>query len=408
MKGTTQPSRPRLRPVILSLVASIVFIFSLSASEAPRQWVNQEGRSIMGTLVAADEKRCTLELTDGRNATFPIADLNEDSQNLVREWVAAQEKNGVPVRRPIKPWPTKASAGENSRFTSHEDKTGIGAHIYRSRHFELQSDVPLLSGTVKEFTDIFEATMAAVKALPMDIDPKPPGDYHGVSLILDETNYLNSGGYPGTAGIYNAGTKRLVISLSNMGFSMDDQRLRLDYRRSLIVLKHEAAHQVTGAWMLRLPIWLAEGWAEYIASVPYENGTYHFTNMTEATTNYLNKWRRDEDQRRIPIIHPEVLMGTDNSGWFRRIKEQNAVLNYNSAGLLVHYFLHFDGNGDGSQMLAFFDAVRNARNYIEMRSIIPNAMDEYLLRGRSYGELAADFAASWKKHGITLLFDESR
>lgn len=51
---------------------------------------NAEGHEIKATLVNLNNEQLTIRMEDGRSFTFPVATLDEDSQEIVRQWQILQ------------------------------------------------------------------------------------------------------------------------------------------------------------------------------------------------------------------------------------------------------------------------------------------------------------------------------
>lgn len=82
-------------------------------------------------------------------------------------------------------------------------------------------------------------------------------------------------------------------------------------------------------------------------NAPYMRGRYTFTGFDAGLREYLLKWRMTKDQRSLRIIPAGQLMALSNSQWQEQVGALAAYDHYNSAALLTHWFLHYDGDGDG-------------------------------------------------------------
>jgi len=199
--------------------------------------------------------------------------------------------------------------------------------------------------------------------------------------------------------VYAVHRREMVISLRNFGIFTDDGRQVHDYRKNLFVLKHEVTHQLLHHWIPFLPLWLNEGFPEYIAALHLQDGRYNLREREAAFLRYLNKWRpRDEDTRAIRMLHPARLLTLSHQQWQSALQMETAVLNYNSAALLTYYFLHQDGTGNGASLAGFFNALRlDPRHPSEH-------IKKHLLRGRTPESIAFHLQGQWRKKGVKIEF----
>ena len=165
--------------------------------------------------------------------------------------------------------------------------------------------------------------------------------------------------------------------------------------KSAFVLKHEITHHLLHDWSPYLPIWFTEGFAEYIGAAPYSQGRYNFVSIDRHLHKYLNKWRFNEDLKRIPIMRMEDLMTSTHADWTSRLKRSTPVLEYNSAAILVHFFIHHDGKGDAAHLAAYLDAIRQGVHPAKAGEI-------HLLRGRTYEQLDKELRLVWKNNKVAL------
>jgi hypothetical protein len=92
-------------------------------------------------------------------------------------------------------------------------------------------------------------------------------------------------------------------------------------------------------------------------------------------------------------------MAMSRGDWDRELAAQRAYDLYNSAGLLVYWFLHRDGRGDGAGVAAYFDALREGAEEAE-------AERQHLLRGRTHAQIAAELKAWSRRMAIEVINEE--
>ena len=186
-----------------------------------------------------------------------------------------------------------------------------------------------------------------------------------------------------------------MLSLSNLGIKGAKGVSRKDYMKSAFVLKHEITHHLLHDWMVYLPIWFKEGFAEYMGAVPYNQGRLKFASIDLSLHKYLNKWRYNEDPNRIPIMQMKELMTRTPGEWSASLRTGTPILEYNSAAVLVHFFIHHDGKGNAAYLAAYLDAIR--------QGISPSQAEKtHLLRGRSYEQLDKEVRQVWERKKIAL------
>lgn len=289
-------------------------------------------------------------------------------------------------------WPKAVAApAYDVRFASEQPAAPWVA--YSSPHFEMTSELKLPLGIVRDLAAVFEATRAAVRAVPLGLNTASESLRFPVRLCASSGSYAAAGGPPGTGGYFSG--REMLVLLPNVGIRATTNGFSSEHTRHLFVLKHEVAHQVIGAERVRLPMWLNEGLAETFAAAPYVRGRYTFDGLDSALRDYLLKWRRQTDRRSLRIIFPAQLMAMSRSDWQREVTAQQAYDLYNSAALLTHWFLHHDGRGDSAGMAAYLDALRR-------RVPAEEAEATFLLRGRTREQLAVELRALARRMALEI------
>ncbi len=279
-----------------------------------------------------------------------------------------------------RPWPADAVAGNYDVRVLSEDRAS-GATTYASPHFEMASDVKLPISVVRDLAAVFEATRVAVRTLPLGLDAAPEPKVYRVMFFSNATDYGMAGGAGGTGGFFNG--EYMLLLLPNLGIQKSTNGLTLAHQEHLFVLKHEVTHQIMAPWSGYLPVWLREGLAECIAATPYVRGRYTFTSFDAAIRDYLLKWRKTKDQRSLRLIPTGKLMALSGEEWQQQVTALAAYDHYNSAALLTHWFLHYDGAGDASGLAEYFTALTK-------RTPPADAVERFLMRGRKPDKIDAE------------------
>jgi hypothetical protein len=373
--------------------------------ETARQWVDIEGRSLVATLVAAGSTQAQLRRSDGSLITVPIDTLNGESRAHIEEWRSSQPSSLAKIE--TGPWPLQVGAGDNGRITSLHHEPGQDIYRYQSRHFELIANIELPQRAAEEIATVFEATFAVLQQAPLGINLTPPSRPYRVELYDTQENYEQAGGAKGSGGRFLASRQAMLLALDNLGIKHTGDRLELDHKNNAFILKHEVTHQILSGWTPNIPVWLSEGLAEYIAAAPYHDGTYQFHRMTENILKYVNKWRFNQDPRRIPVIPPSTLMRMSASQWQLAVAGESPFINYNSAALLTHYFLDENARSGSSPIALYLAKLRELRHpdprVRRMQAL--SLQEEFLLQGRTYEQIGADLAAKWRQNQVNLILD---
>ncbi len=372
----------------------LIFAAVALRAEEERQWTCPPAAPFAAQLLAADGLRATLLVPGRGKAIVPFAQMSTADVQYIRDW---RGKNpGAPLIDPerLAPWPAQAVA-ENLDVRLVSEDAAASRFRYESAHFTVEADVKLPVAVVREITAVFEATRAAVIAMPFGLHPGTEPRKYPVLMFSSVADYGRAGGNGGSGGTFNNWTRQMLLLLPNLGVKPGANGLTLDYQRNLFVLKHEVTHQVLGPWQPHLPLWLSEGFSECMAATPYTRGRYSFQGFDAALHDYVLKWRAGPDRRDLQVLPPARLMALDGERWNAEVAAQSAYTLYDSSALLVFYFLHYDDRGDGAHLAAYLDDRR--------RGVRPDeAESRHLLRGRTRESLTADIQALGRKLGLTL------
>ncbi|MDR3405348.1 MAG: hypothetical protein P4L99_22835 [Chthoniobacter sp.] len=363
-------------------------------AEDPHQWTLPGVAPFSAELVAADGLRATL-LVPGRGKTvIPFFQMSPADAAYVQEWRKANPKAPLIDPERLAPWPAEAVA-ESIDVQMTGDDAATSHYTYESAHFVIESDLKLPVPVVREIAAVFEATRAALIALPLGLHLGHESRKYPVIMLSNVVDYGKAGGNGGSGGTYNGWSRQMLVLLPNLGIKPGTNALTLDFQRNIFVLKHEVTHEILGRWQSFLPIWLNEGFCECMAATPYTRGRYSFQGLDAAMHDYVLKWRTNPNQRDLQLIPPAQFMALDADQWNAGVAARSAYPYYNSAALLTHYFLHADGKGDSAGLAAFFDDIRRGVPAEEAES-------KRLLRGRTRESLAGELQNYGRKLGLTL------
>ncbi len=284
-------------------------------------------------------------------------------------------------------------------------KEAPGESVYRSKHFEFTTPVKLGAGSMKEVCRSFESTYELISKLPWGINPWPEnGRVFQAQLFPTREQYLASGAPEWSAGIYSLKDRVFRIPFEEVGLKNRGTEYFLGGSINNDTITHEVTHQMMHEYLRFMPIWLAEGLAEYTANLPYNSGRYNVAGALEG----FKQMRRDFGKvkkrglvmqrvstprwlgvdgiwdyntsilrpRRITTLLPDPPatprpMIFDGKGMvpipelaptrFPDTTMAELPSRYYSAHVLVVYFMHLDGDGKATRLKKYFDAIHEER-----------------------------------------------
>lgn len=302
-------------------------------------------------------------------------------------------------------WPRQVSLQGVPRIEVGSEDAAAGEFIYRSPHYEFRSDTRLGPDVVREFARVFEATHLAVCKLPLDFRPAPENlrRQFTARLYKSDAEYLAAGGMEGSAGCYKRAERCILVPLNSLGVKvLNGGRTVMDRGGAAnATLIHEITHQMMNHWLPRLPVWYAEGAAEYMVVGDYLHGRFNFGQIENLLRQYLTR-RRSLDGA-IKILRPGELMALDSRTWSQTlaVDRGDSRQNYLSALLLTFYFYHLDSASNDDGMVAYLRAIESG---------VPahDACRDHLMRGRSVEMLEGELAGAFKRLGLDITFDSRK
>ena len=346
----------------------------------------RDGRTFEAELAAADGLRATFN--HGEKPDFvvlPLARLVPADLEVIRDW-RADWRHPLVVPARLAPWPAMAEAPAGDMRIGGKS----GAFTYDSANFHITSDLQLPATAANDIVAVFEATRAALIAMPLGLHAGGERDRYEVLMFRDAARYEKAGGPDGTGGYYDSSTRKMLVLLPNLGITEQAGTIHLDYARNVFILKHEVTHQLMARWHRGLPMWASEGIAELVASLPYAQGRYALRDPGAGLREYVLKWRLTPAARGIRLVPPARLMAMREDDWNAALSRQEAYDMYNSAALLTYHFIQQDG---GTPMAGFLNALRHRENE-------STAESTWLLHGKSRDTLAKELTALATRLGV--------
>jgi len=395
-------------PLLLGSL-SLFFFADVTPTDA-RGWVDSTGRKVEAEMVRVNGDNVVLKLSNGRELPYPIAKLSDDDQKFIKSEQAKAPSGlaATPAEEPEfkmpdvnnmpKPeaWPKSVSV-DVTQDVEELPESKEGAWVYETKNFRFYSNAKLGKNVITEFSRLFEVVHAAIDQAPYPLlREESKGKKHVVRLFESSAQYMKAGGLPGSAGVFIGRTKEVLVPLDSLGVKRVGSRFSIESRDENQTLIHEIVHQLTWHWPLGQ--WWAEGLADFISGAGYGPGRLHFSSHARSLREYLKERKGvwDED---YTAVHPADLLVITNAQWNKMLAGKNnvGIKNYASSAMLMYFFMHLDGDGDGSPMLAYMHAVRAGMGKDE-------AAKTFLLRGRTTDELAKDMAKGWRRYSLKLQF----
>ncbi|MGI8602297.1 MAG: hypothetical protein ACR2OZ_04790 [Verrucomicrobiales bacterium] len=357
-------------PLLLRQASVAAWTLTMAAAvarSAPRDWKHEDGRTVQGTLIGVERGRAMLVGANGRQAAVELENLSAEDRRWIDEWESGRKPEDVlpPITWPAavtQPLPRiEGPAPEN------------GGSVFRTVHYRFVADAELSTSAVQDFATVAEATWKLLEAWPLPPSEKSRALLE-VRIFRRRDEYQSAGGPPETAGVFMGSfgsSGALLVPFESLGIEAFQGRFTKGAAYHPRVLIHEMTHQIYAPLIRLLPLWLNEGLAEYIALIPYKNGTFHLGRAAIITALR----QRIEDHRLRDPGRTGVFGSKDAPAetWTMPLTQlfqiddadpglrQGSLLEkhraYFTSLLVVFYLLHFDGDSQARGLRLCLDQV---------------------------------------------------
>jgi hypothetical protein len=112
-------------------------------------------------------------------------------------------------------------------------------------------------------------------------------------------------------------------------------------------------------WLGFLPQWVVEGTAEYTGTLPLHTGQFRVSAAKNGLRDYVD-FLKKRTLNGVPEPYPlDELFSITNEKWNEILGEDPRASHrlYFTSFLLVYYFMHLDGKGDGQLFARYFREV---------------------------------------------------
>ncbi len=299
-------------------------------------------------------------MPNGAPASAPLAKLSAEDQVYLAQWLKQQ-----PVKV-VMPDSVGVETAQIKVETVSEDAAGE-SFIYRTQHFEFKSQGKFSQSLLREVARNFEATYELVKALPWGIVPQPEsGTHFHAWLLKDKEAYYAAGAPPNSSGVYFRRKELFMVPFESVGLKLVGKSYAKDEDFDTQTMVHELTHQMMHDTLEQLPQWIVEGTAEYTGILPLRTGKFRVSGAKNALKDYIEFLKKRTTQG-VPEPYPlHLLFAITNEEW-NGVLAGNPQMSrrlYFTSYLLVYYFMHLDGKGDGQLFANYFRDAAGARKEI--------------------------------------------
>lgn len=285
-----------------------------------RTWTSSDGRSLAAKILGVKDGQVALDTGNGKPTLLPMDRLSEADQKFIREWeaISVYFNPGYEAPRSIA---NTIEAGIFDGAFAQEGK------IHETRNFRFECDAVLTQEVVKDFSRLFEATYLGVLANPLGLAiAEPEGGKFQVKLFSREADYLNAGGSTDAAGVYLLKERVMLVPLASLGLTQGSSGYKKTRDFDPRTLIHETTHALTHQWLAHAPMWFVEGFAEYIAAIPYRDGRLELGRHREGLLEQASK-KFGGDPARFPLINPKEFTAIGHSTFMGEAEPPEQAIN---------------------------------------------------------------------------------
>lgn len=284
-----------------------------------REWTASDGRKLRAKILGVKDGTGQFLLPGNRKMAIPLSRFGEEDRNFVKEWQEVSRFFNLGFQKSRNVTDTVAAGISDGAFAKEGKE-------HETRNFRFICDEPLNALTVKDFSRLFEATYMVVRSLPLGLEVSPP--HNGkfvVRLFAEKSTYRRAGGPENSAGVYMLKSREILVPLESLGLKRSGKTFRKAGSYDPSTLIHETTHAVTHQWLTYMPLWLAEGLAEYVAAIPYKNGTFYLNQMKHGQEKLI-AGNFGGDATRYALLHPKDFVYLSNDEFMNRPTEPEKEL----------------------------------------------------------------------------------
>lgn len=408
---------------------------SMAQEAVPRVWTDDQGRKVEAAFGGLEDGTVQLVMKDGKVVPFPLARLSaEDRAFAEAQSSAATVTQATRLPMEKRTWPDKVEVSTRTleKLDLVVDEPQNRKFVYQSAAFEFTSQDKLAGSVMREIARTFEATRLLVGSLPWGIVCTPPEPLERYQAALYETreDYTNNGGPVNSGGVYDSGDMIFKIPFPSLGLKLTGKTWYKDDSYSNDTLVHEITHQMMHDYLPFLPKWVIEGTAEYAEMLPYKAGTFRVDAHKTGIKDHLS----EASNGAVDLGSVKAHLTMNREQWDAASTDPGAMRRlYLKSVLLVYFFNHLDGEGQGRRFMEFLEGVHGevialqaffanpavkrmpGGRFSYPSNLTPPDMDpatapfkhlDRLLAGRDYGTLAKAVAEGYRSIGLKVTASE--
>ncbi|MGB8169627.1 MAG: hypothetical protein WCF18_19155 [Chthoniobacteraceae bacterium] len=362
----------RLLLVLCLLARWLVWaaVGQLATPEPLRQWTVPGGTNFHAAVAGFDGTTAVFRMANGSRAQAPAAKLSTEDQQFLAAW---QQKQPIKI---VLPEVVGVDAAQVKAEVVSEDPAGE-KFVYRTTHFEFESQGKFTQSLLREVARDFEATYELVKALPWNVEPRPAsGELFRARLLKDKAAYFAAGGLIGSGGSYKSREELFLVPFESIGVKTVGKSYAKDDKFESHTMVHELTHQMMHFYLDFLPQWVIEGTAEYTGILPLKTGRFRVSAAKSGLKDYVD-FLKKRTVDGVPEPYPlDQLFTITNEQWNSVLGQDHQMSHrlYFTSYLLVYYFMHLDGKGDGQLFARYFREVSAVEKDVEKYR---KAIDEF-------------------------------
>jgi len=367
---------------------------SADDADARRLWTSAAGTKIEAELIDFDGQLVKLQ-SDQQEIRLQVNQLSPEDQLLLKDWMQ-NRPTAAPATTPkkVKQWPRTVEVSRTPEITVVSEDEAAGKFVYRSPNYEFSSPIQLSNSMVQELAVVFEATYALLDALPVGLNLRV-GEKEPLKVVLveDINGIIELGGSGTNEYTYLPRIDSVVVTLGNLGGEKKNGRWSMSARdANLSDIRLRIAEQLYSEITGPLLPWFDIGFGRYVAEMRYRDGRFLVSSQRSAVRDFVE---RQNSATTFPMPDLQSCMGMSSSEWRALIAAGELDDYYPASVLLVYYFLHLDGEGDSAHAAEYVRALASGMPQKQ-------AQEQFLMRGRSYQELASDVDTQFRDIGVRI------
>lgn len=379
---------------VIAVAACVGTVLNAQALPPLRTWVDQTGRTVKGRILNVQGADVVLQLESNASVTVPVARFSAADQTYVKDWAKSSGKPDPTVAAMTLAWPESVSVdAKKLEIVNGEQNAGARKYVYSSGSFQFTANAPLTSAVMRDIAGDFELVKELFVKLPWGWQPKPEGGGPLFLANLSETekDFVATGGSDNSSGWSKDGiifTKFSTLGLKKVGerYARD---AKLDRDGEMIGL---ISRLIMGEMRdFTLP-WSGSGFETFLESIAYRSGTFQLAKPERGLKELIAKRGQSglapDAEAMVKLLR--LTRAQDRSREVLDIRRQN----YFYGGLLVYYFGYMDGDGKGTRLHKYYQAMaRDAtawRAYSEARKAGTSPLPPSpFTKGQTYADKAA-------------------